>query len=36
MADDLGWEPMTIVGVGWRLHTASLTRRPANCQIWLS
>jgi hypothetical protein len=35
MADDLGWEPMTIVGVGWRLHAVSLARRPADCQVRL-
>jgi hypothetical protein len=35
MADNLGREPMTIVGVGWRLHTASIARRPADCQIRL-
>jgi hypothetical protein len=35
VADDLGWEPMTIVGVGWRLHTVSLARRPADCQVRL-
>jgi hypothetical protein len=35
VADDLGWEPMTIVGVGWRLHTVSLTRCPADCNVRL-
>ncbi len=35
MADDLGWEPMTIVAVGWRLHAISLARRPADCQVRL-
>ena len=35
MADDLGGEPMAIVGVGWRLHAASLIRLQANHQIQL-
>jgi hypothetical protein len=35
MTDDPGWEPMTIVGVGWRLQTASIARRPADCQLRL-
>ena len=35
MADDLGWEPMTTVGVERRLHTSSIARRPADCQIRL-
>ena len=32
MADDLGRKPMTIVGVGWWLHAASLSRFQANHQ----
>ena len=24
VADDLGGEPMAVVGIGWRLHAASL------------
>jgi hypothetical protein len=35
MADDLGGEPMAIVGVAWRLHAASLIRLQANHQIQL-
>jgi len=36
MADDLGREPVAVVGVGWRLHAASLARLQAACQTRLS
>jgi hypothetical protein len=35
VADDLGWEPMAVVGVGWRLHAASLARLRAGWQTRL-
>jgi hypothetical protein len=31
VADDLGGEPMAIVGVGWRLHAASLAHLQVAC-----
>jgi len=34
VADDLGWEPMAVVGVGWRLHAGSLARLGTCCQAW--
>jgi hypothetical protein len=34
VADDLGWEPIAAVGVGWR-YAASLARLRACCQTWL-
>ena len=35
VADGLGWEPMAVVAVGWRLHAASLARLRECCQTLL-
>jgi hypothetical protein len=35
VADDLGWESMAVLWVGWRLHAASLARLRARGQTWL-
>jgi hypothetical protein len=32
VADDLGWEPMAVVGIGWRRHPTTLLALRAPCQ----
>ena len=32
VADDLGWEPMAVVGIGWRRHPTSLVALGPRCQ----